>query len=94
MANKFKTYFVQQKKDAKSFVWAYFGSLCDRADGKVTDTMNVYCTECFNDEKLRRTKTLSAQLTYLNICETVTVSFISSYSTNLMFAYLQTCKHI
>ena len=43
---------LKQKKDAKTFVWAYFGSLCDRAVGKVTDTMNVYCTECFNDEKI------------------------------------------
>ena len=56
MTNKFKAYFVQQKKDTKSFVWAYFGRLCDRADGKVTDTMNVYCTECFNDEKIKAYK--------------------------------------
>ena len=56
MTNKFKAYFVQQKKDAKSFVWAYFGRLCDRADGKVTDTMNAYCTECLNDEKIKAYK--------------------------------------
>ena len=56
MTNKFKAYFVQQKKDAKSFVWTYFGRLCDRADGKVTDTMNVYCTECFNNEKIKSYK--------------------------------------
>jgi hypothetical protein len=53
LANKFKTLFVKQKKDGKSFVWEYFGSLCDRADCKVTDTMNVYCIECFNDEKIK-----------------------------------------
>ena len=56
MANKFKTLVIKQKKDGKSFVWAYFGSLCDRADGKVTDTMNVYCIECFNDEKIKAYK--------------------------------------
>ena len=56
MTNKFKAYFVQQKKDTKSFVWEYFGRLWDRADGKVTDTMNAYCTKCFNDEKIKAYK--------------------------------------
>ena len=72
MSNKFKILFVKQKR-MKKFLFGVVCSLSDRADGKVTDTMNVYCIECLMMRKLRRTKKLSSQQTYLNICVTVTV---------------------
>ena len=49
----FSNFVVKPKKDAKSFVWTHFGHLCSRLDGRITDTNNVYCIECFNDKVIK-----------------------------------------
>lgn len=51
--DKFSNFVVKPKKDAKSFVWTHFGHLCSRLDGRITDTNNVYCIECFNDKVIK-----------------------------------------
>ena len=53
--DKFSNFVVKPKKDAKSFVWTHFGHLCSRLDGRVTvtDTNNVHCIECFNDNVIK-----------------------------------------
>jgi hypothetical protein len=45
--------YVKTKKDAKSFVWSYFGHLVCRADGSVNDNTNVYCSQCFENKELK-----------------------------------------
>ena len=44
---------VNPKKDSKSFVWTHFGHLYNKEDGRLTDTNNVYCIECFTDKKIK-----------------------------------------
>jgi hypothetical protein len=45
--------YVKTKKDAKSFVWSYFGHLVCRADGSVNDNTNVYCRQCFENKEIK-----------------------------------------
>jgi hypothetical protein len=51
--DKFDKFVVNPKKDAKSFVWSHFGHLCNKEDGRLTDSNNVYCIDCFNDKKIK-----------------------------------------
>jgi hypothetical protein len=46
--DKFSNFVVEPKQDAKSFVRTHFGHLCCDLDGRITDTNNVYCIDCFN----------------------------------------------
>jgi hypothetical protein len=45
--------YVKTKKDAKSFVWSYFGKLVCRADCSVNDKTNVYCSQCFENKEIK-----------------------------------------
>jgi BED zinc finger len=52
----FVNYFVKTKKDAKSFVWNYFGILTNKADGSKKDPSNVYCLNCFENNEIKMYK--------------------------------------
>lgn len=48
--------FVKTKKDCKSFVWNYFGSLLNKANGLPKDLNNVYCSKCFENNEIKTYK--------------------------------------
>jgi len=45
-ASVFVDNFVKMISDAKSFIWNFFGSFVNKADGTVKDFNSVYCYNC------------------------------------------------
>jgi hypothetical protein len=52
------------KNDNKSFVWKYFGALCDKS-GKIVDKNFFYCVFCVQEDKLTRYSKQNATTCYL-----------------------------
>ena len=48
--------FVKTKKDCKSFVWNYFGSLINKANFLLKDLNSVYYSKCFEKNEIKTIK--------------------------------------
>lgn len=67
-----------KSSDGKSFVWKHFGQLCGKINKQVTEANSVFCSPCFNNNKLKSYK------------ETVSTTNLSQHLREAHGMFLQT----